>query len=249
MALILTQTLTAIGVNLTSSFLGVGGTTPYTYSVLPNGAGGTIDSTTGVYSAPSTVNPNPEKLFDTIQVVDAANKKATAQIMIGTALLLFCEIIQQEMVLPVGRVYLWDQKIFQPTDSGLYIAVNVLSCKPFGNTTQYDGTGAGITATQTVNMYATLQLDVISRGPEARDRKEEVILALNSDYAQSQQDANSFLIGKIPPGSQFVNLSNPDGAAIPYRFNINVALQYAFSKTKPVPYFDTFLPFSETSNP
>jgi len=193
------------------------------------------------------VTDTPKQIFDTIQVVDSLGAIASSQIMVGTPLLLFCDIIQKELGLANGRVYLWDQKIMQPTDSGLYVAVSVLSCKPFANTNSFNGaTGDAI---QSVNMYALLQVDIISRGPEARDRKEEVILALESNYAQSQQEGNSFYIGKLPPGSQFVNLSNQDGAAIPYRFNISVALQYFFVKTKAVPYYDDFSAVAVTTEP
>lgn len=242
----LSQSLTAIGVGLTSSFLASGGTAPYTYSVrnVQPGAGGTINSSTGLYTAPPVVNGGnynqPTQLYDTIQAMDSVGAIATAKILVGTPLLLFCEIIQNQMNLPPGRVYLWDQKIFQPTDSGLYVAVKVLTCKPFGNTNTYDGSGSNSNGKQSVNMYAQLELDVISRDYEARDRKEEVLMALRSNYSQTQQLANSFYVGKIPPGSQFINLSEPDGAAIPYRFNISVAIQYFVSKTVPVPYYTEF---------
>lgn len=238
-ALSLAQTKTALAVNLIASFAANGGTPPYTYSVRDNGAGGVISSD-GIYTAPAVVPSDPKKLFDIIQVVDNVSAIATARIMVGTPLLLFCDVIEQELGLANGRVYLWDQKIMQPTDAGLYVAVSVLSCKPFGNVNRVDGSGSGVDSKQFVNMYAQLQVDVISRGPEARDRKEEVILALNSDYARTQQDGNSFYISKLPPGSQFVNLSSPDGAAIPYRFNIAVGMQYCFVKTTAVSYFDTF---------
>lgn len=233
----LTQSKTALGVNLKASFLAINGTAPFTYSVRTGGAGGTINSSTGVYTAPPSVPSDPSMIFDTIQVKDNVGNIATSQIMVGTPLLLFCEILQREMNLATGRVYLWDQKIMQPTDSGLYIAVAVLSCKPFANTNFLDGNG---NAVQSVNMYAMLQIDIISRGPEARDRKEEIILALKSDYAESQQEGNSFYIGTLPAGAQFLNLSSQDGAAIPYRYNISVAMQYFFTKTKAVPYFGTF---------
>jgi len=252
-ALSLTQSKTALAINLMASFLAAGGTPPYTYSVRANGAGGTINSSTGIYTAPAVVNAGvygaPKQIYDVIQVLDNAGNIATAQILVGTPLLLFCEIIQNQLNLPNGRVYLWDQKIMQPSDSGLYIAVSVLSCKPFSNTNKFDGSSANSNSDQSVNMYAQLQLDVISRDTEARDRKEEVIMALNSNYAQTQQEANSFYIGKLPPGSQFVNLSSQDGAAIPYRFNISVAMQYFVTKTVAVQSFDTFQTPQVNTNP
>lgn len=233
MSLILTSSVTAMATGRQTSFLASGGVAPYVYSIAPGGAGGTINPSTGLYTAPLSTTGK-----DNIIVTDATLATATKSILSCTPLELFCDILQTEMGLAQGRVYLWDQKIDQPKDNGLYIAVGVLSCKPFGNNTPIDGSGAGLNAVQSVNMFATLSVDIISRGPEARDRKEEVIMALNSIYSQSQQEANSFYIAKISSG--FNNLSNIDGAAIPYRFNISVNMQYFVTKTKAVPYFDDF---------
>lgn len=251
-ALTLTQSAKAVGVNLTASFLALGGTPPYTYVVRTNpaGAGGTVDSSTGLYIAPSVVNGGsygpPKQLYDTIQVIDSLGARAYTTILVGNALLLFCEVIQNYMGLANGRVYLWDQKITEPSDAGAFIAVSVLRCQPFANTNKFDGNGNAI---QSMNMFAQLSVDIISRDTEARDRKEEILMAIKSDYAQNQQTANSFYIGKLPPGQQFVNLSDPDGAAIPYRFNIAVALQYFYTKTVGVPYFDTFQAPDINTNP
>lgn len=252
MSLSLTQNLTAISPGMTAYFLGIGGLEPYAYSVLPGGAGGSIDPVSGQYAAPAVMGSTPATLYDTIQVTDANNDTATAQILVGNALFLFCEVLQKEMGLSNGRVYLWDQKLFQPTDNDLYIAVSVPSCKPFSNVTKpaiVGGQPDWSQVEQSVNMLATLDIDIMSRGPAARDRKEEIILAFNSLYAQSQQEANSFYIGKLPPGARFVNLSMIDGAAIPYRFRISVNLQYAFKKTKAADYFDTFSDVQVTTNP
>lgn len=236
MALVLTQSATAVGSRTPASFLGVGGVSPYTYAVLPNGAGGSINSSTGLYTGPSTLLSDPKRAYDTIRVTDANSDTATAQILVGNTIVLFCDILQKEMGLANGRVYEWDQKIMQPTDSGLYIAVSVPICKPFGsNNSVIDGLQV-----QSVNMMATVDIDIISRGPEARDRKEEIILALNSIYAEQQQEANSFYIAKLPPGSQFINLSNIDGAAIPYRYRISINMQYMVKKIQASPYFDDF---------
>lgn len=241
--------ITAMAPNLQTSLIGVGGTGPYSYAVLSGGAGGTIDSVTGIYTAPTVANPDPAKSSDVIQVTDSVAATATYPILVTNPLGLFCDILQTELGLAPGRVYLWDQKINEPTDSGLFIAVGIQSCKPFANTVSMDGSGGGLVAVQSVNMLAVLSIDIISRGPEARDRKEEVILALNSIYAQSQQELNSFYIGKLPPGGQFVNLSNVDGAAIPYRFSISVNMQYFFRKLKAAPYFDEFAAVAVTTQP
>lgn len=252
-ALALTQNKSAIGINLQASFQAIGGTGPYTYSVRAGGAGGSINSSTGLYTAPAVVNAGsygpPKFIYDTIQANDSAAAQVTSQILVGNALLLFCDIIQTELSLPQGRCYLWDQKLFQPTDSGLYVAVSVVSCKPFGSVNAFDGSGSNSNSVQFVNIYNQLQVDIISRDTEARDRKEEVIMALNSDYSRNQQTGNSFYIGQLPPGAQFTNLSEVDGAAIPYRFAISVAMQYFVTKTIATPSYDSFSTTQVNTNP
>jgi hypothetical protein len=85
-------------------------------------------------------------------------------------------------------------------------------------------------------MSATLQIDIMSRDSSARTQKEAVLLALSSDYAEQQQNLNGFFIGKLPASGSFINISSPDGSAIPYRFVISVMIQYVYTKTQPVGY-------------
>lgn len=238
MSLSLAQSKTALLARLTASFAGGGGTEPYGYAVLPGGAGGSIDSVTGLYTAPTVTPTDPKLAFDTIQVTDDDSATATARILVGSPLLLFCEILEKELELGSGRVYVWNQKKFQPHDAGLVIVVSVPVCKPFANTLAPDPSTGWADAVQSVNMLARLDLDVISRDMSAFNRKEEIILALNSLYSQSQQEANSFSIGQLP--TAFQNLSGIDGAAIPFRYRISVNMQYAFTKVKAAEYFDDF---------
>lgn len=251
MTLHLSRSVFATLPGLSTSVIGLGGKPPYVYSLELEGAGGVIDSLTGIYTAPAIVNPDPEKAFDKLVVTDSSFPPniATGQILVTNVLGLFCDILARELDLSPERVYFWDQKINQPVDSDLYIAVSIPSAKPFGNNTK-TGCVAGIfSSIQEVNMMATFDMDIISRGPAARERKEEVILALNSIYSQSQQEVNGFYIGKLPPGARFLNLSQVDGAAIPYRFKISVNVQYTVTKTKAVPYYDNFEQASLTINP
>ncbi len=228
MSLSLSATYTAIAPGRTSSFLGVSGVEPYVYSIVAGGNGGTINSSTGVYTAPSTYG------IDTVLVTDALAATAELAITTGTALILFCDILQESMNLSQGQVIIFDQKFNIPTDSRLYIAVGVRACKPFGNSTKMvDGVSM-----QSVNMAADLDINILSRSTEALNRKEEVILALQSQYAEAQQEANSFYVSQL--SHSFVNLSEIDGGAIPYRYVIGARLQYFVSKQLATSYFDTF---------
>lgn len=243
MSLSILPTRAALVPSNTKPFSPLGGTGPFTWSVLPGGAGGTVNGS-GLYTAPATLNDDPSKNTDIVKVQDSLSAVAQAPVMVGSPLELFCDVIQTEMGLAPGRVYLWDQKIFEPTDSGLWIAVAVMSPKPFANSNFHDTSGNSI---QSVNMHVGLSIDVISRSISAVRRKEEVILALNSDYSNSQQELNGFRI--FPISHAFVNLSEIDGAAIPYRFNISVNVQYQLTKSKAVPFYDTFAPAAVTTDP
>ena len=228
--MLINATYTAIAPGLSSEFAGSAGASPYTYEILTAGAGGSINATTGIYTAPATYSVHP----DIIQCTDSNGAQATLPIMVGTPLMLFCDIIKEGMELDAKQVYLYNQKINIPTDSDVYVAVGVLSCKPFSNTIEY----LDDQSIQTTNFMASLSIDILSRSIDALNRKEELIMALNSQYARQQQEKNSFGIAKI--SSTFNNLSEIEGAAIPYRFNLSVNIQYYVKKVKDIDYFDNF---------
>ncbi len=243
----LIQSATAVSPNITASFLALGGSAPYVYSVVAGGAGGTINSSTGVYTAPASMNTQPSQISDTILVTDSLNATATASIVVGNVLILFCDILQTYLGLAPGRVYVWDQKLSQTIDSDLYIAVSVPMCKPFGNNISFDPSGGNLTANQTVNMQATFDVDLISRGPVARDNKELVLMAVRSPYAEQQQEANAFQIARL--STNFINLSEVDGAAIPYRYKISFKIIYSVTNSVPVSYYNTFQSPGVATNP
>lgn len=229
----------ALAVGVPYPFGASGGTPPYAFSLLSGP--GSIDPVTGLYTAPGAPGTA------VVQVVDSLAAAAQSQVSILTPLELVCDIIQQEMTLAPGRVYQWDQKIMAPTDAGLFVALGILNVKPFSNSLNYDSSGAGLNSVQSVNMNATVTMDIISRDASARDQKELVLLALASQYAENQMALNNFRI--FNRSQSFVNLSQIEGAAIPYRFSISFQMQYAVVKTKAVPYFDTFASPSVTTEP
>lgn len=234
------QNSTAIGFGITTPFLGDGGVPPYTYAVAPGGVGGTIGALTGIYTAPENTEGN-----DTIVVTDSAviPVVVNATITVLSSLKLFMDVLKKELALTDDQIFLFDQKFENPNDSRLYIAVGVLTCKPFSNSNQSVSVGANLTEVQSTNFRAILSIDIQSRSTAALMRKEEVILALNSTYAKQQMELNGFYIA--PQSSAFVNLSELDGAAIPYRFNISVTIQYAVTKTKVIPFYNDFFDLAD----
>lgn len=234
----ITQTAKALTVNRTSSFLANGGTGPYLFEVEAGGAGGSI-TLEGLYTAPAAVNPDPSKAFDVVRVTDSLGDTATSKILVADTLSIFCEVLQRELNLPDGRVYLFNEKIMKPTDSGVYIAVSVLSDRPFGNNRRFIHSGTP-GSEQYITVVSRIGVDVMSRSHEARDRRFEVLMALASDYSIKQQEANGFQISRLPLSAQIANLSAIDGAAIPFRFHFDVNITHSVSKSAPVSYYSTF---------
>lgn len=244
-----TKTALAYGGN-TASFQGSGGVEPYTYSLLPNGAGGSIDASSGLYTSRTGFpDTDPKKNYETIVVTDAAAATAQVQILVGDALLLVCEIIQNQMGLARGRVFLMDQKVFQPSDNGLFVAVFIPRVKPFSNGYKPVNDDWAQGAEQFCNVMATLDINVISRDNSALFLKEKVLMSLGSVYSQKQQEENAFLIGKTPAGMPFTDLSAVDGAAIPFRYVISVNVQYMVNFAQSVDYFDNFQKVVTTIEP
>ncbi len=233
MSLILFPPIVEVAVGVPKTVGAFGGVPPYSFSL--DGVG-SFDETTLVYTAPNAL-PNGKDQVAILSVQDANGDTADSEIFICTPLQLMGRIIQRELGLQEGRVYFWDQKINAPTDQGLFIAISALTPKCYSNRNVFN---PATNAQDQSSSWATdVDVDIISRGPEARDRKEEVVMALKSQYSIQQQELNSFSLASIPTSIR--NLSEIDGAAIPYRFNFSVKLLYNVQKIQPAEYFDTFL--------
>ncbi len=230
--MILTPSSATVNQGGSRQFVASGGVAPYTYSLV-SGVG-SIHPTTGIYTAPAQMGVAVVRATDS----DVIPSTVDANVAVASALSLLADIIRQEMGLANDQVYLWDQKFDIPNDYRLYIAIGVQSAKPFGTSRDMDTSGVGIIETMSVNMQATASIDLLSRGPDARDRKEEVLLALKSTYSIQQQDAYGFMVAPHTVG--FVNLSELDGPAIPYRFNLSLNLQYKVTKARVIEYYDNF---------
>lgn len=249
MALTLMQNKTAIGLGNTASFLGAGGVEPYVYEVVAGGQGGSINSSTGVYSSPvwSQYNPSPSNATDTVKVTDDNGDTATAKILVGPPAILVIDIISKVMDLPSKRCFLYDQKIFAPTDVGLYVAVGVGSTRVFANSYEFNPTTQQYD--NFINCAVMLDIHVVSVDNVAFYKKEEVLMALMSPYSIQQQEANAFSIGRIPSGGQFNDLSEVDGPAVPFHYQMSINVQYAMSKSLATDVFDSFQGPTLVTNP
>ena len=240
------QNLTTVMPRVLALFTASGGTAPYVYSVVAGGAGGTINSSTGVYTAPDELNIDPAKSFDTIISTDAALVEQTTTINISSHLGMLCDIIRTELSLDADQVIIFDQKYTIPNDSRLYITVGEISSKAFASSNREEEISGGYYEVQTTNVRSIVSINIASKSIEALFKKLQVHMALSSYYSQKQQESSSFQIAKI--SSMINNISSIDGIAIPYRFNFTLSVQYAETKLKLIEYYDTFSNVSVETN-
>lgn len=230
MPLSLLQTATNVAKGIPVSFNAIGGTAPYVYSIVPGGAGGTINPDTGAFTSPEIVGRT------TVKVVDADLEEATAIISTMHPPNLFCDVIRREMGLSQDQVYLWDQEIKIPPDTRLYIVPALVSGKSFSNRNQYNSSNSSLS--QSVNVSATMDVHIFSSTDEALVRKEEILMAMKSNYGANQMALNSFYFA--PLSVSLINVSDVDGSKIPYHYILPIRMNYAVTKLKSVPYFDDF---------
>ena len=152
------------------------------------------------------------------------------------------------MQLPSGRVYIWNQKIFEPIDNNLFIVLSLATSEVLGNTNQVVSVeSGGMQEIQTINYACLVDIDIKSRGQDAITRKDEILMAINSVYAEQQYEANGFMVLRNSVFG-FKDLSGLDGSAIPYRFRATFRMFYQVTKYTSVPYFSTFPPVQITTD-
>lgn len=153
-----------------------------------------------------------------------------------------CKIIQTQMALSNDQVWIYDQKRNIPVTSNLWVVVRFLTGRVFGNNSIVDPlTGL---ETQSSYMNGVFAIDIFSKDISALARKEEIVMALVSQFSQRQQELYAFKIARTPIA--FTDLSAVEGPAIPYRFSINVQVQYVTKLQRSVDYYDHF---SEQTTP
>lgn len=146
-----------------------------------------------------------------------------------------CDIIQHDLRLEEGFVYIFKQKIFEPQTSGLFVVVGMHEPRVWAS----KSVAIGDAETQTVNINAMLTIDMISKDTSALERFPEVIAALGGQYARQIQEKFAFHVGRLPP-NPVVDLSSIDGGAIPYRYQAAPRVQFVSEFTRVAEYFENF---------
>lgn len=231
-----------LGLGNTTQLSPTNGVPPYAWNIMEQAgsSGGSIDSN-GLYTA------GVKQGVDLIQLSDANGAVDYLKMTVAHPLVLFCDILRTYLGLAPDQVYLYNQLYKVPPDQRLYIAVGVGMAKPISSRRVQSGPDDEFLDTQSVTLRQQLSLHILSLSTEALYRVPEVVLALDSNYARQQQAANGFYCAKLP--GEIQNVSEIDGAQIPYHFYMSVNLQYAFEKQNSVPFFEEFEDPSIIVNP
>lgn len=151
--------------------------------------------------------------------------------------LVLADIIKNCLSLADGQVFIYNQNFKLPETSGLFVIIQYNSSQEYASNNEFVPTDEGANEVMSLQVREEYTINVMSKDNTARTRKEEVKMALRSNYSQNQQGLYQFSIGRL---GNFVNVSELEGANVINRFALNVSLLAHYSKTLATDYYDTF---------
>lgn len=151
------------------------------------------------------------------------------------------DIIKNNMVLTDDQIFIYNQDFKIPPTKGMFILLQYNTSQPYSAVNKFMPAAIGLEGAEesiSITMKEDYTINIISKNDEARQRKEEILMALNSNYSQDQQGLYQFQIAKI--SNSFVNVSELEGAGMLNRFAINISLLAHYNKTIDTAYYDDF---------
>lgn len=154
------------------------------------------------------------------------------------------DIIRNEMQLDQQHIWIQSQnKKIPPNTNDLFVVVGCIDFKPISAKSKFkevydSGEGSICLEEQVLYGRANIQVDIFSRSNEARIRRGELLMALNSFYSKGVQDKKQFKIFELP--SSFINLSGLAGGSDINRFAIRFYAMISETKTKSSDYYEIF---------
>jgi len=149
-----------------------------------------------------------------------------------------CNILQTQLGLQNGQIWVYNQKRDIPNDFGTYYVVTYNGQRIIGNVRREFVTVDGMKEYQSVHSLASYSIDILSRSNTVRDARDQVLMALNSTYAQQIQESRGFQIARN--SFQVTNTSELEGTAQLNRYTISFNVTYMSETTRSIDYFDTF---------
>lgn len=233
---------------LQTSFAAQNGTPPYSFSLIPNGAGGTIVASSGLYTAPPSIPMDSRYFYDTIQATDSIGNTGQTSISIGDFWQLVAEIFRNQLNLNPQRISLFNQKWDMPKDNDAFLVIYIQNGKPLSSGRMPAGVpgsngkpGWDQVAQWIENNYL-VDVHLCGRGYQVTTLVRQFQMAVTSIYSTQVQEANGFYLS--PLGSGLTDMSSKDGTAFLYEYVLSFQAYYTDQMTSPAPYFSQFGPLS-----
>lgn len=147
------------------------------------------------------------------------------------------EILDEQMNMPAGRVFAYNSNVDLPQDSELFIPLYYAERRPTANNSRMVPTATGVEEHQSINMVEDVIIALISRDTSARDRVQEVFLALNSYVSRNLQAKNKLHISWI---GEAYDKSFLEATSMLNRFDIKIRIFRSYEKINSIDYYDTF---------
>lgn len=147
------------------------------------------------------------------------------------------KIIDEQLNMPVGRVFAYNSNVDLPQDSELFIPLYYTERKHVANNSKMVPTPTGLEEHQAINMVEDVIIALISRDTSARDRVQEVFLALNSYYSRNLQAVNKLHISWI---GEAYDKSFLEATSMLNRFDIKIRVFRSYEKINSIDYYDSF---------
>lgn len=137
-------------------------------------------------------------------------------------------ILINQMNMKPERVNIYDEKWIIPNHDELEITIEYRNGKMIANRNIFDASSGSPVEWQELNMLESIVVGVFSRNLEAQLRKEEVLMAVKSQYAQYLQEQYAF---KIARAGQIQDLSVLEGPAMLKRYDIELSVYAWYERT------------------
>jgi hypothetical protein len=152
------------------------------------------------------------------------------------ALKLIGGIVKNELSLSADQIFIYNQKYTIPSDSREYYVIGLLSSKPFATGLEYEVQQDGsMKEIVTTNVQDVVYVEIMSRAISPLNKHGEIIAALRGTYSQQVQQTYGMYIAMLP--QNVVPINEEEGAAILYRLQIPVVIQYFKRVEKAVNYY------------
>ena len=149
-----------------------------------------------------------------------------------------CYIIQKFMDLDDKHIYIYNNKWIIPDDRGLCVVVGCDNITPISNGKDHIYENNIFKERFFINNIAEITINIFSYNQDAINRKDEVLMALNSDEFLNLQSKYGFSIGNLP--TSFLQHSEKEGVKILNKFILNFNLFYQSRKEQETLYYDNF---------